>query len=177
MKKLQAPVAGILLLLAVSSCRKDLNETQAPEFQETASVALNSEKANLAETGWQTSTDWTAVEQPTYSVYYTNIKSGSVTADAAEKGLIRVFKADDQGNSISLPFEETAGSQKLYWYYQVTEGNIMIAVDVYGDKSNPTTSAKFKNIVLTPETINSFESKGHNKADLMTMSYDQLISE
>lgn len=175
MKKLQAPVAGLLLLLAVSSCKKDLNETQAPEFQETEAVSISSDNSsNLVESGWETGSDWTAVEQPNYSVYYTNFKSDAITADVADNGLIRVFKADEQGKSIALPFEETKGSQRLYWYYQVTEGNIMVAVDVYGDKSNPTTSAMFKNLVFSQEAISDFESKGNSKADLMRKSYEDL---
>jgi hypothetical protein len=177
MKKLQAPVAGLLLLLAVSSCKKDLNETQAPEFQETTSVSIDSDNSSsLVESGWETSSDWTAVDQPNYSVYYTTFKSSDVTSDVADNGLIRVFKADEQGNTISLPFEETKGSQRLYWYYQVNEGNIMVAVDVYGDKTNPTTSAKFKNVVFSKEAISEFETKGLNKADLLIKSYKDLSS-
>ena len=174
MKKLQAPVAGLLLLLAVSSCKKELNENQAPEIQETEAVSMNSKTSALVESGWETATDWTAVEQSNYSVYYTTFKSDNITADVADNGLIRVFKADEKGNTISLPFEETKGSQKLYWYYQVTEGNIMVAVDVYGGKADPTTSAQFKNVVFSQEAIGSFESKGINKADLMMKSYESL---
>lgn len=177
MKNLQAPIAGILLLLVAAGCRKDLNENMTPEVPESnievaaATVGTN----GITESAWEAGSEWTTVEQPSFTVYHTNIKSDAVSADAAEKGMIRVFKTDDNGQSTrSLPFEETKGSQRLYWYYQVTEGNIMIAVDVYGNKSNPATSSQFKNIVITSDAVTGFEAQGQTKADLMRMSHDNL---
>lgn len=171
MKKLKAPLFGVLLLVAAVSCQKDkINDAPLQESSEVSSLS-NSENTEI---GWQSQQNWTKVEQPSYTVFYTNIKSSAVTSDASENGLVRVFKADDN-TPVSLPFEETVGSQKLYWYYQVTEGNIMIAVDVYGDRSNPAQSALFKQVVLDKQAIASFEAKGTSKVELMNLSYDKLI--
>jgi hypothetical protein len=129
------------------------------------------------ESGWEAGNTWTAIEQPTHSVYYTKINADAVTADAADNGLIRVFKIAGSGetsSTVSLPFEETKGSQKLYWYYQVTEGTIMIAVDVYGDKTNPAQSSLFKHVVLSKDAVSKFEEKGTTKADLMELSYEKI---
>ena len=51
----------------------------------------------------------------------------------------------------------------------------MIAVDVYGDRSNPTQSQLFKNVVLDKKAIASFEAKGISKVELMNLSYDKLM--
>jgi hypothetical protein len=172
MKNLQAPFLGALLLLAAIGCRKnDLNDKPSPDLSEV-STAGNSV---LKKSDWVSQSNWTKVEQPSYTVFYTNIKTDDVTSDVADNGLIRVFKSGNENNPISLPFEETAGSQKLYWYYQVTKGNIMIAVDVYGNGSNPTQSQLFKNVVLDKKAIESFESKGTSKVELMNLSYDKLM--
>lgn len=115
------------------------------------------------------------MEQPSYTVFYTNIKADDVTSDVGDNGLIRVFKSSNENSPISLPFEETVGTRKLYWYYQVTEGNIMIAVDVYGDRSNPAQPQLFKKVVLDKKAVASFEAKGTSKVDLMNLSYDKLM--
>jgi hypothetical protein len=172
MKKLQAPFFGVLLLVTAVSCRKDkISDTPSSDLSEMSSLSV-SEKI---ETGWQSQQNWTKVEQPSYTVFYTNLKTDAVSADAAENGLVRVFKSGNNNTPISLPFEETVGSQKLYWYYQVTEGNIMIAVDVYGDRANPAQLQLFRHVVLDKQAIASFEAKGTSKVELMNLSYDKLV--
>lgn len=172
MKKLQAPFFGVLLLVAAVGCRKDkLNDAPSQELSELSSPS----SSETTESGWQSQQNWVKVEQPNHTVFYTNIKTDAVTADAADNGLVRVFKSGNSNAPISLPFEETVGSQKLYWYYQVTEGNVMIAVDVYGDRSNPAQSQLFKHLVLDKQAIASFEAKGTSKVELMNLSYDKLM--
>lgn len=174
MKKLKAPLFGVLLLVAAVSCQKDkINDAPLQESSEVSSLS-NSENTEI---GWQSQQNWTKVEQPSYTVFYTNIKTSAVTSDAADNGLVRVFKAGSDNTPVSLPFEETMGSQKLYWYYQVTEGNIMIAVDVYGDRSNPAQSSLFKQVVLDKQAVASFEAKDISKVELMNLSYDKLVED
>ena len=176
MKKLQAPVAGILLLLALASCKKDLTENT---FTETPSVEVSAVNApstgNVIESDWVATSAWNTVDQPSHSVSYTNVKA-DVTAEAAENGLVRVFKSSTTNPSSvqSLPFEETVNGNKYYWYYQITEGNILVMVDAYGDKNLPKENLLIKSVVLSSDAITNFESRGTSKADLMKMPLESI---
>ena len=87
----------------------------------------------------------------------------------------RVFISTDGGRtSRSLPFEEVIQGEKRYWYYQVTAGNIMVAVDVYGNSSNPMLDKQFKTVVISKEGIVEFESQGESKEDLMSLPLQTL---
>ena len=176
MKKLQAPIAGLIILLAAASCKKDLQQNQMPEqaIETSQATVANSAPEGISESEWQTSSSWTAVERPTHSVFYTDIKA-DISSETAEQGLIRIVKTSNSGNTVqSLPFEETVNGNKYYWYYQVTEGNVMIAVDVYGSKSNPAQGSLFKSVVLTKEAISGHEAKGNTKAELMSMPVEEI---
>lgn len=166
-------LTAALLFLIFSGCKK--NEVKSSSHDNTNVISKPTSGINESE--WQPANEWSGVEQPQYSIFYTNIKSKAVTSDAAEKGMIRVFKINSSGNStesIALPFEETNGAQKLYWYYQVTEGNIMISVDAYGSKTNPAEKTLFKYVILSNDVVDAFEKKGTSKSDLMRMSYDGI---
>ncbi len=175
MKKTQAPFLALFILLFAAGCRKEMSDINTQETPESDVISVQSKTTGIAESGWTENSDWNMVEQPSHNVYFTNIATDAITAAAADKGMVRVFKAGANGESVSLPFEETKGSQKLYWYYQVTEGNIMIAVDVYGSKSNPATSSQFKHIVMNQEAVSTFESNGTSRSDLMELSADELV--
>ena len=112
------------------AAKKDLNETNIsePTIETTALAVENNKVASqgITESEWIANTSWTAVQRPSHSVFFTNIKS-DISVETAEQGLIRIVKANGTGNSVqSLPFEETVNGTKYYWYYQVTEGNVMI---------------------------------------------------
>jgi hypothetical protein len=178
MKKTHAMLAGLMLLLTALSCRKDLeqNQTEAtPTIQPTATVTATATVSGVSESEWQKDLSWTYVERPTRSIFYTNIKA-DISEETAEKGLVRVFKFSDSGAPQSLPFEETVNGQKNYWYYQVTEGNIMISVDVYGSKNNPATSSLFKSVVLSKDAVANFETQGKTRAKLMAMPVEAMTS-
>lgn len=177
MKKLQAPFAGLLILLTVLSCRKDLQQTTqstTPDVSQQTSVAAVA-TSGIVESGWQKNLTWTSVERPTHSIFYTNIKT-DISAETAEKGLVRVFKSSDAVASQSLPFEETVNGHKYYWYYQVTEGNVMVSVDVYGSTENPGVASLFKSVVLTKDAVANFETHGDNRTKLMQMSAEAMTS-
>lgn len=176
MKKLQAPIAGLILLLTAASCKKDLQQSQMPEpaiESSQVTVASNSAPDGISESEWQTGSSWTAVERPTHSVFYTDIKA-DISSETSEQGLIRILKTSNSGTVQSLPFEETVNGNKHYWYYQVTEGNVMIAVDVYGSTSNPAQGSLFKSVVLTKEAVSGHEAKGNTKARLMSMPVEEI---
>jgi hypothetical protein len=129
------------------------------------------------ESAWEKTAAWTTVEQPTYSISYSNLKA-SISAEDAEQGLIRVFKADDAAKasvSHSLPYEDKINGKQVYWYYQVTEGNLMLSVDAYGAKASAVDKSLFKYVVIGKDVIASLEDKGISKASLMDMSYEDLV--
>jgi hypothetical protein len=173
MKNVRTPMMAVLLMMMIFSCRKkDITSTLSQNNPNA--VAKHTDGVN--ESGWQSTKEWVGVEQPQYSIFFTNIKAAAITAEASEKGMVRVFKINDSGTSESttLPFEETIGSAKYYWYYQITEGNIMISVDVYGSKINPAEKSLFKYVILSNDVVDGFEKKGTSKSDLMSMSYQRL---
>ena len=174
MKNVRIPLTAALLLMLTFGCRKKDVLSSSLENNSNA-IAKHTDGVN--ESDWQAGNEWAGVEQPQYSIYYTSIQAAAITSDAAEKGMVRVFKINDSGKSsetTALPFEETKGSEKYYWYYQVTEGNIMISVDVYGSKTNPAEKSLFKYVILSNEVVDGFEKKGTSKSDLMSMSYQGI---
>ena len=178
MKKLQAPFAGLLILLTFFSCRKDLqHDSQVePLSLEMPSSSINSTDSNITESGWQGNLNWTEVSLPSRSVFHTSLIT-EISSETAEKGLVRIFKTTDGGNTLqSLPFEETVNGEKHYWYYQVNEGNVMISVDVYGTQTKPANTNLFKSIVLNKSALEDFKSSGKNASKLMTMSLNELTS-
>jgi hypothetical protein len=181
MKKIHAPIAAIVLFLTIASCKKDFQETtpvSEPSI-ETSALSIDNSKVSskgISESEWQANTSWTAVERPSHSVFFTNIKS-DISVETAEQGLIRVVKTNGAGNSVqSLPFEENINGVRHYWYYQVTEGNVMIAVDVYGSKNNPAEKSLFKSVVLTKDAVAEQETKGNTKAQLMSMPVETITA-
>ncbi|MFL5772648.1 MAG: hypothetical protein ACJ75F_05795 [Flavisolibacter sp.] len=178
MKKLQAPIAGaIILLLATAGCRKDFQENHSSNSTEaTPTLKTETVKQNgITESEWQGNLSWTSVERPTYSIFFTTIKS-DISAETADAGIVRVFKSSANGKQQSLPFEETVNGQKYYWYYQVTEGTVMIAVDAYGSKNNPADASLFKTVVLNKDAVTSLVAKGNSRAGLMDMSVETITA-
>jgi len=180
MKKIHAPIAAIAIFLTIASCKKDLQENPIKESAiETTAVAVENNKVaaqGISESEWISNTSWTSVQRPSHSVFFTNIKS-DISVETAEQGLIRIVKANGTGNSVkSLPFEETINGTRYYWYYQVTEGNVMIAVDVYGSNTNPAEGSLFKSVVLTKEAVADQETKGNTKDKLMSMPVETITA-
>jgi hypothetical protein len=172
--KLKTPFAGLAILCTILSCQKDVQQLNSSEIHQT-SVAGKAQSSNLIESEWNKNLTWTKVELPSRTVYYTNIAT-AISAETETQGLVRVFKSSASSNAQSLPFEETVNGSKHYWYYQVSEGNIMIAVDVYGSKENPAMPDAFKSVVLTPQAVASLEVKGNTRGAVMTMPLEALTS-
>ena len=178
MKKLQTPFAGFLILLIIISCRKDLRHDSQSEsaFIESSSTSFNAIDSNIKESELLGNFNWTKVNLPSRSIFHTNIIT-EISSETAEKGLVRVFKTQDEGSTFqALPFEEIINGEKHYWYYQVNEGNIMISVDVYGSQTKPALNNMFKTIVLNKTAIENFNASGIEASILMTMSINELTS-
>ena len=172
MKSLKTPLLGLLLLLAILGCQKDLQQNQLPPENGQPKVSAVSKNANVTESEWKANLNWSSVELPSHSVFYTNVKT-DISAETADQGLVRIFKSSGS-NAQSLPFEENVNGRKYYWYYQVTEGNVLISVDVYGSKENP--GGIFKSVVLNKEAVSGFEAKGYSKTELMKMPLETLTT-
>lgn len=182
MKKLQAPITFLLMILLAASCKKNIdervpqaNEAKIEHLTTNAETPAVSQKQSTIESNWEAAQKWTSVEQPNFTVYYFNAKA-NISEETSSQGLIKVFKTSDTGTltARALPFEETVNGNKYYWYYQVTEGNIMIMIDAYGSKTNPAEKSLFKYMVLDKNTLTNLEAKGISKADLMTMSLEKM---
>jgi hypothetical protein len=167
-------ITGVLLLCAMVSCKKDQLESTSQNDPQLKTVS--SEQIKNSETDWSAATQVEKADRTSHTVFYTNIKAPDITAETANESLVRIFKKDNSGkiSSRALPFEETNGSQKAYWYYEVSEGNIMVSVDVYGNRDNPFANSSFKYIVMDDTDMQKLLSKGITKKDLKRLSYDDL---
>jgi hypothetical protein len=172
--KLKTPFVGLAILCSILSCKKDVQQVNSLENHQ-ASITGKAQDLNFIESDWNKNLTWTKVELPSHTVFYTNMKT-DISAETETQGLVRVFKSSKSSAAQSLPFEETVNGSKHYWYYQVSEGNVMIAVDVYDSKDNPAIADAFKSVVLTPEAVASLEAKGNTRSTVMTMSFESLTS-
>ena len=174
MKNLNIALAGLLVLMIAVGCKK--NDSQ-PQQSETASTTeATSQIASTTESEWNLLMDWNSLKHADSTVYSSNIKIESLNADAVQNGLVRIFKIANPGGvtSTALPFEEKNGAVNQFWYYEVTEGNIMILIDVSGGNTNPAEKSLFKYVILSGNAVKEIEKKGSSKADLMSVSYDKL---
>jgi hypothetical protein len=174
MKNPKLPISLLLLIVLGASCKKSdyLNDKASSSLASETSVVAASPAVDSI--GWNPSANWEVAKQDDYSVYYFNIKDDKITNDVAENGLVLVYKKN--GSSVSaLPVEEKAsGANSLYWYHQITEGNLMITVDAYGTSTEPASANTFKYFVITPEQLKSLEAKKYTAASLMDLSYNEV---
>ena len=164
-------ITGVMLLCAIVSCKKD--QLESPSLEEST---LNTHTSSqIQHPDWTVPVQIEKAERSTHTVFYTTLKAPDIHSSISD-GSIRIYKKDHKGNisSRSLPFEETIGSQKTYWYYEVSDGNIMVSADVYGDRMNPFTNSSFKYIVIDDSEMQQMQIKGINKKDLKMLSYEDL---
>ena len=169
--KCLAKITGVLLLCAIVSCKKDQLESNSLKESH-----LNSNTTEqIQNEDWSAPVEVQKADRSSHTVFYTNIKAQDINTENPG-GLIRIYKKDYKGNinPRALPYEETNGSQKTYWYYEVSDGNIMIYADVYGDRTNPFTNNSFKYIVIDDADLQQMQNKGINKKDLRRLSYEDL---
>jgi hypothetical protein len=166
-------VTGVLILCAIVSCKKDQLETTPtdPQLETITDKQLQNSQAD-----WSAPSQVEKAERANHTVFYTNIKAPEITAETGNEGMIRIYKKDELGriSSHALPLEETNGAQKTYWYYEISEGNIMVSADVYGGRSNPFTNSSFKYIVMDDMDMQKLQSKGITRKELKRLSYDEL---
>lgn len=172
MKSLRS-IAGILLLCLTASCHKDKIESIPNAENNDNDISIASSKTGIAESDWITSSGSEVATQPSHSVYHTEINADNF---ARSGNTIFVFRKDNANNrSAVLPYEETQGNQKIYWYYELNGDKIMISADVYGTGTNPFITSAFKYLAVSNATMLDIERRGTNRTQLMGVSYENFM--
>ncbi len=166
---------SLMSVVLLFSCKKyDLKEQLATENTETTASTIG-----LKASSWKTLSDWNQVEQPSYNLYYTSIKDENITSDIANKGVVLVYKKTSSNNSlVQLPYEEKIGNTTYYWYYQISNGKVLVSCDIYGsaNKEYISNSNSFKYVPVTIDALNQLEGKGYSRVELMKMPYEQVAT-
>lgn len=172
MKIQKMSLSVLLLIVLASSCRKSdfLEEEQTINPETSILVNADSATGSSDSSGWKSSADWKVTAQESFSVYYLNIQDANITAEVVDKGLVLVFKKGVKISS-SLPVDEKSTSGSQYWYHQVTEGNLLISADTYGDAKAPDASNSIKYFIAGPQKRAELEQKGYSFDRLMSLSY------
>jgi hypothetical protein len=169
MKNKKISVLGLALVVVFASCsKKDVYDENTNEVAAQAS----STAVQASNAGWQAASQWESAKQDNLAVYYFNIEDAKITPEVASDGLVLVYKKKG-GASVAMPYEEKNGSDSVYWYHQVTDGNLLILSDTYGSAVQPTSDNQFSYLVINPDQLKSLEAKGHSRSDLMDMTYEQ----
>ena len=162
---------SVIILIAALGCRKNSLDPLTP--QSPAKIVIN-QQDGIKESDWLVPASWKSTEQPAYSLYSYDLKADAVTDEIIDEGLVRIFKTSDNTSpGVSLPFEEIKDGQKIYWYYEITPGNIMIAADVYGKNISPEKSL-FKYLILNKKMVNTLEEKGIHQSKMMDLPYQKM---
>ncbi|MBO9681676.1 MAG: hypothetical protein J7502_03200 [Flavisolibacter sp.] len=164
-------ITGVLLLCLTVSCHKDQIKVDAGQENNTATIA--SLKNGIIESDWIASSTSEVASQPSHSVYHIEINAGNFTHPG---NTVLVFRKDKATHhSVAIPYEETRGNQKIYWYYEVVGDEIMISADVYGGGADPFTTSAFKYLVVSNAAMQDMKRRGINRTQLMTISYENFM--
>jgi len=171
MKKLKLPVLGFGLMLLIASCKKnDAQYGTMPTNPATATAATSVVKAS---SDWKTATTWASSKHEKFTTYNSKIADSSITSAVTSSGLILAF-AKNSNDVHALPYQQK-GTSDAYWYYQVSKGAITFSCDVYSGSASVNTTT-FQYFVLTAEQLKDLETKGHSKAELMQLSYENAAA-
>lgn len=170
MKSIKLSVLGMALIVVIASCSK--KDAYSDETISQDSSIKSSAAAAVDNNSWHTTAQWESAKQDNYSVYYFNIADAKITSDVASDGLVLVYKKQG-GTSVAMPYEEKSGDNSVYWYHQVTDGNLLILSDSYNKASQPGADASFKYLIVTPDQLKSLDAQGHSRSNLMDMTYEQ----
>lgn len=168
MKGLES-IAGAILICLTVGCKKEPIKN-FPSQDHISSISSSENK--ITESNWITASQWEVAQQPSHSVFHTNINTGNNSV--SETALLVYRKDNTHGTIMTLPYEENKGLQKIYWYFEADGGNIMISADVYGPGANSFSTNSFKYIVLSEATVQDMEKRGISKTQLMTMPYEKF---
>jgi hypothetical protein len=173
MKNLKAPLIAIAFILSLASCKK--NDVKPNTENATPNTTQNVQSVlNVQSLSWKSADDWKVANQQSFKVFYTSLSDTSITSDVVSSGMVLVYKKSLDGTISRLPFEEkVAGQVSNYWYYQVSEGKVLISCDNYTNSSS-VSKDNFQVVVVNKEQINSLTNKGYENSKLMELDYNQV---
>jgi hypothetical protein len=164
--KLTVLASFAFIMIAGTACRKADTQHEASP----AALAASTEKSIK----WNSVSDWNSSKQDKFTIHYGKIQDSTISASVASKGLVLVFKKN--GTAVNaLPFDET-GTKNAFWYYQVSEGTILINSDVYGSDQSLDKSSSFQHFIISENQLKDLEAQGHSKLELMGLSYEKASS-
>jgi len=178
MKNLRVPFISVAIVLFFFSCKK--NDVQAPvntssTTTNTAKITVDSALNLKTSSAWTTVSNWQVANQQNFSLYYASINDAAITNAVATGGLVLVYKKSSDGTIVRLPFEQKSGSQLLnYWYYQVSNGKVLVTRDSY-NKSDASTSDTFKYVIFTADQLNKLSQQGYDRSKLMSIGYTDVV--
>jgi hypothetical protein len=176
MKNLRVPVIAVAILLFFFSCKK--NDVQAPittASTNTAKVTVNPTDSLKTASVWNSISSWQVVNQQSFSLSYASISDANITTAVAANGLVLVYKKGTDGTIVRLPFEEKSGTQLLnYWYYQVSNGKVLVTRDSY-NKTDASTTEKFQYIIFTADQLAKLNQTGLDRSKLMSINYTDAV--
>lgn len=178
MKNLRVPFIGLAIVLFFYSCKKNDVQT-APgttsTTTNTAKITVDSSLNLKSTSAWTTVTGWQVANQQSFSLYYASLNDAAITNTVATSGLVLVYKKSSDGTVVRLPFEEKSGSQLLnYWYYQVSNGKVLITRDSY-NKSDASTSDTFKYVIFSADQLTKLAQQGFDRSKLMSIGYTDVV--
>ena len=156
--KILTAVLGTALI--VVACKKA--DLQNEFFPKTSSSASE----------WKSLTDWSSQSEENYTVYTTTIEDKTITSDIASQGLVLAYKKTS-GSTVALPCDEKGSNGSYFWYYQISDGNIVFSADAYGKTNKPGRDQGFAYYIISPDKLNDLQTKGYSKAQLMKLTYEE----
>jgi hypothetical protein len=176
MKNLRVPVIAVAILLFFFSCKK--NDIQAPittASTNTAKVTVTPTQSLKTASAWNSISTWQVVNQQSFSLSYASISDANITSAVAANGLVLVYKKGTDGTIVRLPFEEKNGTQlQNYWYYQVSNGKVLVTRDSY-NKTDASTTDKFQYIIFTADQLAKLNQTGLDRSKLMSINYTDAV--
>ncbi|MFL5787159.1 MAG: hypothetical protein ACJ748_03830 [Flavisolibacter sp.] len=177
MKNLRVPLFGVAIVLFLFSCKK--NDMQAPVTQSTttntAKINVDSTQSLKSSSAWTALSNWQVANQQSFNLYYKSIPEAKITSAVASNGLVLVYKKSANNTIVRLPFEEKTGSQlSNYWYYQVSNGKVLISRDSYNN-AQASSQDNFQYVIFTPDQLAKLEAKGYDRNKLMGISYEEVV--
>lgn len=151
-------------LLFFASCKKnDLDKETNPEtaIENIATPASQPSKISA----WNTISNWDENTSNSSVLYNGTINNAALTTETLNDGLVLVF-AKNANSFMSLPVQ----TSDVYWYYQVSEGKIVITGK---GANNSSKNLNFSYVIISKSQLDALEIKGKSKSDLINLSFQQ----
>jgi len=168
MNKHQILVAVLGATLVFASCKKS-------DVQNDMSLSQRMNNIKYAAAQWKTLNNWSSESEEKYTVYSNSVEDQNITSSVASKGLVLAYKKTS-GSIATLPSDEKTANGSYFWYYQISNGNIVFSADAYGQAGKPGAEQNFAYFIVSPEKLKDLEAKGYSKAQVMKLSYENAAA-